>query len=102
MAPVSSDRTLAQRYHPGTVYRSSHRRTADRVSITHLLGSIRRRAGPWEGGTGSGEMGKAAQEQKLIAKTDNNAEDDIREFLSSLGYEKVDFPPGSLSASRGA
>ena len=52
--------------------------------------------------TGSNEMVKAAQEQKLVAKTWNNAGDGIRESLSSLGFEKVELLPGSLSVPRGA
>ncbi len=37
------------------------------------------------------EMVKAAQENDLVAQAQNNAEDGIREFLISLGYEEVNF-----------
>ncbi len=37
------------------------------------------------------EMVKAAQEQDLVAKAQDNAEEGIRGFLGSLGYEEVEF-----------
>jgi hypothetical protein len=37
------------------------------------------------------EMVKAAQEQDLVAKAQDNAEEGIRGFLGSLGYAEVEF-----------
>ena len=37
------------------------------------------------------EMVEAAQEQDLVAKAQNNAEEGIRGFLTSLGYTEVEF-----------
>lgn len=63
MALAPSNRTLAQRYHPGTVYRSSHRCPVNRESTTPCRGhsAASKFVG---GGTGPDEMGKDVGDER--------------------------------------